>query len=68
MNIRMSSHALPDWKIEHRFIFNCDAYYHMRRSQKFRPLFADLEAETLYAFYHKNYYFLIAKFLLQYSG
>ena len=39
---------------EHQFIFNCDAYYHNRRSPKFRPLLADLEAETLYAFYHKK--------------
>ena len=53
---------------EHHFIFNCDAYYHIRRSQKFRPLFADLETETSYAFYHKNDYPLIAKFLLQCRG
>ena len=75
MNSRMSSHALPDWKVgmggehetEYQFIFNCDAYCHIRRSPKFRPLLADLEA-TLHAFYHKFDYFLIAKFLLQCRG
>ena len=49
---------------EHHFIFNCDAYHDIWRSQKFRPLFADLETETLYASYHNNDYPLIAKFLL----
>ena len=50
---------------EDRFIFNCDAYHDNRRSQKYCPLFADLETETIYAFYHKIDYSLIAKFLLQ---
>ena len=53
---------------EHQLIFNCCAYNHIRRSQKFRPQFADIETETLYAFYHKNDYPLIAKLLLQCRG
>ena len=47
---------------------NCGAYNHIRRSQNFRPLFADLEKETLYALYHKNDYPLIAKFQVQSRG
>ena len=48
---------------EHHFIFDCDAYDHIRRHQIFRPPFADLEAESLYALYENNDYPLIAKFL-----
>ena len=50
---------------KHHFIFDCDAYDHIRRHQTFRPLFADLEAESLYALYKKNDYPLIARFLLR---
>ena len=50
---------------EHHFIFDCDAYDHIRRHQTFQPLFADLEAGSLYALYKKNDYLLIAKFLLR---
>ena len=53
---------------EHHSIFNCDAYQTIRCSQKFRPLFADLETKTLHAVYHKNDYPLIAKLLLQCRG
>ena len=40
-------------EVEHHFIFDCDAYDHIRRHQTFRPLFADLAAQSLYAF-HKT--------------
>lgn len=70
-------HFLPAWKeleTERQFLFNYDSYYHIRRAQQFRPIFADLETKTLYAvhremhhIYHKNDYPLVAKFLLKCS-
>ena len=50
---------------EHHAIFVCDAFYHIKRSRKFRPLFADMLTESLHAFFESNDYTLIAKFLLQ---
>ena len=50
---------------EHHAIFECDAYHHIRRIHKFRPLFAGMPTESLHAFYENNNYTLIAKFLLQ---
>ena len=50
---------------EHHAVFTCDAYYHIRRSHKFQPLFANIQAQTLRAFYGENECSLIARFLLQ---
>ena len=49
----------------HHAIFECDAYHHIRRLHKFRPLFAGMPTESLHAFYENNNYTLIARFLLQ---
>ena len=49
---------------EHHAIFECEAYYHIRRILKFWPLFAGMPT-SLHAFYENNNYTLIAKFLLQ---
>ena len=53
---------------EHHFILDCYAFYHIRRSQYFRPFFADLEMETFNAFYCRKDYPLIAKLLLECRG
>ena len=49
---------------EQHAVFECDAYYHIRRSQKFGALFANIQEHTLRAFYEENDCSLIAKFLL----
>ena len=49
---------------EQHAVFEFDAYYHIRRSQKLRPLFANIQEHTLRAFYEANDCSLIAKFLL----
>ena len=45
---------------EHHAIFECDAYHHIRRIHKFRPLFAGMPTESLHAFHENNNYTLIA--------
>ena len=50
---------------EHHAVFQCDAYYHIRRSQKFQKLFANVRQQNLHAFYKSNDSTLIAKFLLR---
>ena len=43
-------------------MFKYDAYYHIRRSHKFQPLFANTQVQALRAFYGEHDCSLIANF------